>query len=535
LQYTENNLYFYYICYNQTMGIPKTKILVVDDIERNLLYLEGILEELDAQVITATSGIKALQEIQKHEFALVILDVQMPGIDGFATLEKIRNTKGNENLPVIFLSGIYTDDNYQVKGLESGAVDFITKPVNKSIFLAKVKVYVDLYRQRKDLYDLIEKLKQTNKKLEESENRFKKISMVAVDAIIVINKNYKITYWNPSAEKIFGYSKYETKYITFQSLFSPKKYKNGLPESLKKFIASDRLNVINRTIELTAVKKNKIEFPVELTISSFKIDNNWHAVSIIRDITRRQRIEKELLKAKEAKEANKVMSEFIDNLNHELRTPLNAIIGISKSMTKYETENLSNKQIEALQHIYESGKRLNALIERLFEFRRKQAIKITEFSFDDFINDIETFVNNSIDDKPVKVHIEKVKPLPGVINNDRIKMYQILSVIIENALKFTEKGSINIKFSSLGDKLCFEIKDTGIGMEEEQIKNIFKKFTQIDGTSSRKYGGTGLGLALANKLIRQLNGEINVKSRLNEGTIFTVKLPANLSENINSA
>lgn len=515
------------------MGIQKTKILVVDDIERNLLYVEGVLEELDIEVITATSGIKAIQLVQEYEFALVILDVQMPGIDGFETLEKIRKTKGNENIPVIFLSGVYTDDNYMVKGLESGAVDFMTKPVNKSVFLAKAKVYVELYGQRKDLYDLIGKLKQTNKKLEESENRFKKISMVAVDAIIVINKDCKITYWNPSAEKIFGYTKHETRYLTFQSLFSPKKYKNGLPENLKKFIESDRVNIIDRTIELTAIKKNNLEFPIELTISSFQIDNNWHAVTIIRDITRRQRIEKELLRAKEAKEANKVMSEFIDNLNHELRTPLNAIIGISKSMIKYEKD-LREKHIEALQHINESGIRLNTLIERLFEFRRKQEIKLVEFLLDDFINDIETFVNNSLNDKDVKVKFEKVKPLPKVLNNDRIKIYQILTSIIENALKFTEKGSINIKLSSLDDRICFEIEDTGIGIEEEQLKNIFKKFIQIDGTSSRKYGGAGLGLALASKLTKQLNGEIDVKSKLNEGTIFTVKLPVDLSDYLHS-
>ncbi len=516
------------------MDKQKAKILVVDDIERNLLYIEELLEESDVEVITATSGIKALEEIRKHELALVILDVQMPGIDGFETLAKMRETGGNENLPVMFLSGVYTDDNYQAKGLESGAVDFITKPVNKSVFLAKIKVYIDLYRQRKDLYDLIGKLKLANKKLEESENRFKKISMVAVDAIIVINKDYKITYWNPSAEKIFGYTKYETRYLTFHSLFSPEKYKSGLPENLKKFIESDKVNIIDRTIEMTAIKKNGLEFPVELTISSFKIDNNWHAVSVIRDISRRQRIEKELLKAKEAKEANKVMSEFIDNLNHELRTPLNAIIGISKSMTKYETENLTDKQIEALQHINESGKRLNALIERLFEFRRKQEIKITEFLLDDFINDILTYINNTINYKPLTIHTEKIEPLPGILYNDRTKMYQILSSIIENAVKFTEKGSITIKISGPDDKICFEIRDTGIGIEEEQLKNIFRKFVQINGTSSRKYGGAGLGLALANKLVKQLNGEIDVKSKLNIGTVFTVIIPANLSDNITS-
>lgn len=508
---------------------PKTKILVVDDIERNLLYIEDILEELDVEIISATSGSKAIQTVKDHEFALVILDVQMPGMDGFATLSRIRETKGNENIPVIFVSGIYTDDNYMVKGLESGAVDFITKPVNKDIFQAKVKIFVELYRQRKNLYDLIEKLKSTNKKLEESENRFKKMSMVAVDAIIAINKECKITYWNPSAEKIFGYSRFETKYLTFHSLFSSKKYKDGLPENLRKFIESDRINVLDKTIELTAVNKNNIEFPIELSISSFHIDNDWHAVCIIRDITRRVRIEKELLKAKEAKEANKVMREFIDNLNHELRTPLNAIIGISKSIIKYETDNLSKQQIEALQHIHTSGERLHKLIERLFEFRKKQEVNIIEFSLADFISDVATYVKNSLNNKPVEINIERVEPLPEVIHNDRHKIYQILVNIIENALKFTEKGSINIKFFSRDDRICIEIKDTGIGIEEEQLKIIFKKFIQVDGTSSRKYGGAGLGLALADKLVKLLNGEIDVKSKPNKGTIFTVKIHVNLS------
>ncbi len=99
-------------------------------------------------------------------------------------------------------------------------------------------------------------------------------------------------------------------------------------------------------------------------------------------------------------------------------------------------------------------------------------------------------------------------------------------------MKFTEKGSITIKISGPDDKICFEIRDTGIGIEEEQLKNIFRKFVQIDGTSSRKYGGAGLGLALANKLVKQLNGEIDVKSKLNIGTVFTVIIPANLSDNI---
>ncbi len=512
------------------MNNSRVKLLVVDDLEQNLLYIESILEELDVEVVTSTSGFEAISIVQKHEFALAILDVQMPKLDGFETLEEIRKTKGNEELPVIFVSGIYTDDNYKVKGLESGAIDFITKPINQSIFLAKVKVFIDLYRQRKRLYILIETLKKTNTKLEESEKRFKNISMVAFDAIILINKEYKITYWNPAAEKIFGYKMHEIKDLTFQSLFSTKRYHNGIPDHLKKFIESDKINFIDKIIELTAIKKNNLEFPIELSISSFKIEKNWFAVCIIRDVTRRYRIEKELLKAKEAKEANKTMREFIDNINHELRTPLNAIMGISRSLIKYKTENISTKHSEALEHIISSGERLNTLINRLFEFRKKQEVKIKEFLLDDFINEIENFVTKSLNNKPIDIIIKKVEPLPEKLNNDKNIIYKILVNIIENALKFTEKGSITVTFSRLKDLICFEIKDTGIGIEEEHIKSIFKMFIQVDGTSSRKYGGAGLGLALSNKLIRLLNGEIDVKSEMNKGTIFTVKIPIDLSE-----
>ncbi len=512
------------------MKNSKIKILLVDDIDRNLLLLEDILEDLNVETITANSGKKAISIVQKHEFALAIIDVQMPEMDGFETLEKIRQIKGNEGLPVIFVSGIYTDDNYKIKGLESGAIDFIIKPINQSIFIAKVKVFIDLHLQRKRLFNLIETLRKTNNKLEESEKRFKNISMVAFDAIVVFNKDHRITYWNPAAEKIFGYNSYEIQDLTFHSLFSSGKYRNSLPDHLKKFIESEKASVIDNIIELTAKRKNGIEFPIELSISSFHIEKTWHAVCFIRDITRKQRLEKELLKAKEAKEANKTMREFIDNLNHELRTPLNAIIGISRSLVKYNTENLSNDQKEALKHINSSGERLYKLIERLFEFRKKQEIDVTQFSMNDFINDIENFVKASLNNKPIDIIIEKVKPLPEVIHNDKNKIYQILINIIENALKFTEKGSITIKFSTLDSKICFEVTDTGVGIDEEHLKDIFKKFTQVDGTTSRKYGGAGIGLALASKLVKLLNGEIDVKSKLNKGTTFTVNLPANFSE-----
>jgi len=183
-----------------------------------------------------------------------------------------------------------------------------------------------------------------------------------------------------------------------------------------------------------------------------------------------------------------------------------------------------------LQHIYSSGEKLSKLIEHLFEFRKKQEIDITEILLDEFISDIENYTLKSLNNKPILVNIEKIAPLPKVIYNDKNKVYQILINIIENALKFTEKGSITVIFSITDDKICIEVMDTGVGISEEYIKDIFKKFTQVDGTTTRKYGGAGLGLALTSKLIKLLNGEIDVKSKLDIGTTFTVKIPVNLSE-----
>ena len=138
------------------------KILIVDDKVENLVALEAILEDIeDIEFIRASSGLEALEASLKHEFALILIDVQMPEMDGFETIEMLKKTKRGRYVPVIFVSAIYKDDYYKIQGVKSGGVDFITKPVVDEILMGKVKVFLELYRQKQELKHLVNELQTT--------------------------------------------------------------------------------------------------------------------------------------------------------------------------------------------------------------------------------------------------------------------------------------------------------------------------------------------------------------------------------------
>jgi DNA-binding response OmpR family regulator len=152
----------------------KPKILIVDDLKENLITLERTLTGFDVEFVRALSGNEALTQTLKNDFALAIMDVQMPDMDGFETVQLMRKSNATKSLPVIFVSAIYNDEFYIVKGIDSGAVDFITKPIVPEILKGKVRVFLDLYKQRKDLDILVDKLEKTNEELtKEVEERVK--------------------------------------------------------------------------------------------------------------------------------------------------------------------------------------------------------------------------------------------------------------------------------------------------------------------------------------------------------------------------
>lgn len=387
----------------------KPKILIIDDLEENLISLEMILSELDVEVVKATSGMEGLRKTMNDDFALAILDVQMPGMDGYETLSLMRKRTKTKYLPVIFVSAIHQSDLHIIKGIETGAVDFIPKPIIPEILIGKVRIFLELHAQKNMLKSLLTDLEGKNKELE--------------------------------------------------------------------------------------------------------------------------------IQTAKAEEATKAKAMFLANMSHEIRTPLNGIIGISKILT--ETD-LDSKQKELTEIIVTSGENLSNIINDILDFSKIESGQLNlekiEFSLSKNLNSIVSMLHVYSDKKGLELKAEIDKKIPDTLLGDPYRLTQIITNLANNAIKFTDKGSVTISVTPITKdtesiELLFKVTDTGIGITTEGREKLFKEFSQTDSSTTRKYGGTGLGLAISKNLTVLLGGEIGVNSEFGKGSEFWVKLKYEFPEN----
>jgi PAS domain S-box-containing protein len=258
-------------------------------------------------------------------------------------------------------------------------------------------------------------------------------------------------------------------------------------------------------------------------------------IGIGHDITERRADKERLRQAKEAAEsANKAKSQFLANMSHEIRTPLNAIISISKTLSRSETGNLIPRQKEGLDIIYRSSQRLLMLINDILDLSKiesgKMEVKRRPFSLDALIAGIRSMVMTLKDNREVEFIVEKDESVPDKVTSDAQKLHEILTNIISNSVKFTDRGRIVLRIYVEQGRLYFAVSDTGIGIAESNINHIFDEFTQADSSTTRIYPGTGLGLAICRKMVRLLGGEIKAQSKVGEGTTVTCYVPLETQE-----
>lgn len=330
---------------------------------------------------------------------------------------------------------------------------------------------------------------------------------------------------NEMACKRLGYSREELLKLTPQTI-SDSELPGRVIERMREL--KEKGNVVFETVHVT---KTGRKIPVEISSQLFKLDGKPMVMSIARDITERKEAFRKMQGLKEeAESANRLKSQFLANMSHDIRTPLNAILGFTSLMQKEEKNEKSKYYLEKIKY---SGEGLLTLLNDILDFSKIEAGQLDiypqTFLLKELLDNVVSIFELQAREKNIRFEVHLEKDLPEKAYNDKWRVQQLLSNLLSNAFKFTTEGAVtlHVSFDNKGDMLHFKISDTGIGISEEQLVEIFYPFIQVYERGSHVKSGTGLGLAICKNLVDLMGGEIDVSSSKQKGTDFICHIPAN--------
>jgi PAS domain S-box-containing protein len=511
----------------------RINILVVDDLPDKLLVLETILGELGENVVAARSGSEALQHVLKRDFAVILLDVNMPDMDGYETAALIRQRKRSAHTPIIFITA-FADEVHKAHGYSLGAVDYILSPVSPDILRTKVKVFVDLARMSEEIKrhadQRIELAKEQAAReaaermadaLRASEERFRLASEAVNGFIYEVDVTTGRLVISPGLSDLLGFTPQEATDLAW--------WDERLHPEDKSLVQAARAEHLR-----TRPKRYRCEYRVRHRDHRYMhvwdqglvvCDENGQAVRLVGnvvDITERKRAEEALA------EANRRKDEFLAMLAHELRNPLAPIrnaVQILRIQGSTDPNLLWARDI-----IDRNVSQMVRLVDDLLDVSRitrgKIRLQMESLNMAAVVEQAVEISRPVIDARRHQLSVS-LPDEPIQVKGDSARLAQVAANLLNNAAKYTDEGGqIWLTLESENHCAVLRVRDTGVGLPQEMREEVFGLFTQVDRSSDRAQGGLGIGLTLVRRLVEMHGGRVEAFSEgPGQGSEFVVWLP----------
>jgi signal transduction histidine kinase len=544
------------------MADAKVNILIVDDKPEKVLALEAVLEELGQNIVRAYSGREALRALlREEEFAVILLDVNMPGMDGFETAQLIRQRQSTRDVPIIFVTA-FSDEMHMQRGYSLGAVDYILAPVVPDVLRSKVGVFVELARKNRQLQRQSEVMLRRTAQLQQlagasmsinSALSVEKMLQVVTDAAReIIGAHQAITLFildpgsHQRAPRTQAVSSFSDKYSSWRN--KPLELDPIARTIVAQSRAATRLSAeelrqhpdwdVVRNVKIPPVVGGILAAPftgrdgrnLGVIYLSDRLEGHFtHGdETILVQLAQMASIAIVNAFFAEERETNRIKDEFLSTLSHELRTPLNAILGWTQLL---RMEPLAEEVGRGVDVIERNARAQAKLIEDLLDVSRittgKLGLIVKPLRLSKVIESALDAVKPLADAKQVKLIWTGINGTVDSLAGDADRLQQVVWNLLSNAIKFTPSGGfVEINVDRVDHQLRMRVADSGQGISPQFLPYVFERFRQADATSRRSHGGLGIGLAIVRHIVELHGGTVRAESPgESQGATLTVLIP----------
>jgi PAS domain S-box-containing protein len=501
----------------------RASVLLVDDNLANLTALESILEPLGHRLVYARSGEEALKALLREEFAVILMDVQMPGLDGYATAAMIKERERTRHVPLIFLTAIHKEPDHVFLGYARGAVDYVLKPVDPDILRTKVAAFVELYVRGERLRQQEILLHQRERQLLEQRSRLRyhNLTHSLPQCVLAMHGDGRVYYCN---QRWIEYTR-----LQLEETCDDAGMRAVHPDDREALAAAwqEALRTgspLEQEYRLRSGADQRHRWHLGRALA--ERDENGEVIGWIWTATDID----ELKEAREQTEAaSRLKDEFLATISHELRNPLSAMIGWTRMLRHGE---LTPSQVEhALETIERNAEVQLSLIEDLLDtagiVRGQLRVELRQLQLDEVLGAALEVVRPSAEAKGVYLEYDLDAAAGIEVLGDADRLQQVVWNLLSNAIRFTPRdGLVVVEVESYEESVHILVRDTGAGIPADFLPRVFDRFSQANGTITRSHRGLGLGLAIVRHLVELHGGRVHATSPgEGKGSVFVVELP----------